>query len=36
MKSQNENQAEDTCSGHEKICVVRVSVTRKQSQFISN
>ena len=31
MKSWNENQAEETYSSHKKICVVRLSVTRKQS-----
>jgi len=36
MKSQNENQAEETYSSHKKICVVRISVTRNQSQFILN
>jgi len=36
MKSENENQAEETYSSHKKICVVRISVTRKQSQFILN
>ena len=44
MKSWSENQAEETIknlrsayiSSHKKICVVRISVTRKQSQFILN
>jgi len=36
MKSYNENQAEETYSSHKKIRVVRISVNRKQSQFISN
>jgi len=36
MKSYNENQAEETYSSHKKICVVRISVTIKQSQFILN
>jgi len=36
MKSKNENQAEETYSSHKEICVVRILVTRKQSQFILN
>ena len=32
----NENQAEETYSSHKEICVVRILVTRKQSQFILN